>query len=253
MPTIPDHVLTGYEPQFDWLAHQSPPRPYLLATVPRSGSTYFSHLLWRTGCLGAPLEYLNFEATGPFGHVHGRPRDQIELWDRIVRTRTSPNGIFGLKAFPLQMEVLAAANPALLSGAMRFLLAAGPASKVVQLRRRDTEAHAISLARASLSGIWRQEQETGARAEPEFSPAMVERASRELAMQEKAWEQMYGEMGIAPLVVWYEDVLDDPAAAVALVADYLDVTLDPDARVDVPEIRRQSQDGARAWKRQMQG
>ena len=43
----------------------SPEHAYLLATVPRTGSSFVSHLLWRSGCLGAPLEYLNFVATGP--------------------------------------------------------------------------------------------------------------------------------------------------------------------------------------------
>ena len=53
---------TGYEAKFDFPARdRAPERSYLLATVPRSGSTYLSHVLWRTGCLGAPLEYLNFE------------------------------------------------------------------------------------------------------------------------------------------------------------------------------------------------
>ncbi|MBB3033658.1 Stf0 family sulfotransferase [Alteriqipengyuania lutimaris] len=246
----PADMLTGYEERFDWPAFCGEPRPYMLASVPRSGSTYLSHLLWETGCLGAPLEYLNFEPTGPFGAVHGSPRAQIELWDRVVRYRTSPNGIFGLKAFPLQMEQLGRSNPALLGQAMRLFLAGGAASRVVQLRRRDTTAHAISLARASLSGIWRQEQEEGGRAEPSYSAAMVERAKRELAAQENAWAQMYRELSITPLVVWYEDVVDAPEDAVAAMADYLGVSLDPSARVDVPPIRRQAQAGAREWKRQ---
>tara|TARA_B100000678_G_scaffold289194_1_gene299216 strand:+ start:581 stop:1435 length:855 start_codon:yes stop_codon:yes gene_type:complete len=246
----PGNILTGYEDRFDWPAFRGEPRPYMLATVPRSGSTFLSHLLWETGCLGAPLEYLNFEPTGPYGAVHGSPEAQIELWNRVVRHRTSPNGIFGMKAFPLQMEQLGQSNPALLGHAMRFFLSGGPASRVVQLRRRDTTAHAISLARASLSGIWRQEQEEGGRAEPGYSATMVERAGRELAAQEDAWAQMYREMAISPLVLWYEDVMDAPDEAVGAVADYLGVAIDPAARVEVPQIKRQAQAGAQEWKRQ---
>ena len=245
----PDNILTGYEERFDWPAFEGRPLPYMLATVPRSGSTFLSHLLWETGCLGAPLEYLNFEPTGPFGAVHGSPGAQTELWDRVVRHRTSPNGIFGLKAFPLQMEELGHANPALLARAMRFFLSGGADSRVVQLRRRDETAHAISLARASLSGIWRQEQEGEDRAEPAYSAAMVERAGRELAAQENAWAQMYRELSITPLVIWYEDVVQSPERAVAQVADYLGVEIDPSARVEVPRIRRQAQAGAEEWKR----
>jgi hypothetical protein len=34
-------------------------RTYMVATIPRTGSTYLCHRLWRTGCMGVPLEYLN--------------------------------------------------------------------------------------------------------------------------------------------------------------------------------------------------
>ena len=248
-----DGITTGYEARFDFPPYQGTPRPYLLASVPRSGSTYLSHVLWQTGCLGAPLEYLNFEPSGPYGHVSGSPAGQLALWQYVVPRRTSPNGIFGLKAFPLQMELLGQTNPPLLARAMRFLLANGPQSKVVQLRRRDTSAHAISLARASLRGIWRAEQEREAGNEPDYDPAVIEKAERELAAQENAWAQMYREMGLTPLVVWYEDVVADPDGAISDIAAYLSVELDPSVSVDVPSIERQDQSGAREWRRRFEG
>ena len=208
-----------------------------------------SHLLWRTGCLGAPLEYLNFEPTGPYGSVSDAPAAQIELWQRVLARRSSPNGIFGVKVFPLQMEVLGRGNPPLLTRAMRFLLAGGSQSKSCT-GRRDSAAHAISLARASLSGVWRAEQERGGNGEePTFSTAIVQRARRELKVQEQAWEQMYRETGITPLVLWYEDLVETPDASVGQVADYLGVALDPTAIVDVPEIERQDQTGALDWRK----
>ena len=84
---------TGYEAKFDFPVRVAgPERPYLLATVPRSGSTYLSHVLWRTGCLGAPLEYLNFDPAGPWGFANGSPAEQQRLWLSAQRIRTSPNG-----------------------------------------------------------------------------------------------------------------------------------------------------------------
>ncbi|NVD43427.1 Stf0 family sulfotransferase [Qipengyuania atrilutea] len=247
-----DGITTGYERKFDWPPYEGKPRPYLLASVPRTGSTYLSHLLWETGCLGAPLEYLNFEPSGPYGHVSNSPPGQLGLWQQVVPARTSPNGVFGLKAFPLQMELLGRSNPPLLARAMRFLLSGGAQSKVVQLRRRDTAAHAISLARASLRGIWRAEQESERRREPNYDAAVVEQAIRELAAQEDAWTQMYREMGIRPLVVWYEDVVANPDATVSDIAAYLSVELDPSLSVDVPSIERQDQSGTREWRRRLE-
>ena len=59
-------VETGYEAKFDFpLTAGQPEIVYLLATVPRTGSTYLSHILWQTGCLGAPLEYVNSSRAAP--------------------------------------------------------------------------------------------------------------------------------------------------------------------------------------------
>lgn len=242
-----DGITTGHEEKFDWPIFTGTPLPYILASVPRTGSTYLSHLLWQTGCLGAPLEYLNFQPSGPQGSVSGLPEAQQALWRRTIAQRTSTNGIFGVKAFPLQLEELRLANPALLTSAMRFLLRRGPESKVVQLRRRDSDAHAISLARASLSGIWRAEQEREASSGPDYSEALLVRAKHELGIQEQAWRQMFGETGITPLILFYEDVLANPEDTVTRIADYLDVKLDPSQTLTVPEIKRQDQAGAQQW------
>ena len=241
-------VDTGYEATFDFQPRDGlPERPYLLATVPRSGSTYLSHVLWRTGCLGAPLEYLNFEPAGPYGYAHQSPNDQTRLWQAVLRGRTSPNGVFGLKGFPMQFEALRSGNPQLLREVMRTVIPSRAESSIVMLRRRDKTAHAISYARALLSGIWRKEQEAAGRAEPEYSRIAHERAARMIEGQEAAWAAMFADLGIAPLELWYEDVVADPDGATATVAAHLGVALDPDAMVKIPEIERQSQEGARAW------
>jgi LPS sulfotransferase NodH len=64
---------------------------------------------------------------------------------------------------------------------------------------------------------------------------------------------MYRDLRLTPLVLWYEDVLEDPDAAVAAVASHLGVALEPAAAVTIPEIRRQSQAGAEAWLAQHAG
>jgi LPS sulfotransferase NodH len=247
-------VETGYEAKFDFPARDTlPERPYLLATVPRSGSTYLSHVLWRTGCLGAPLEYLNFEPAGPYGHANTATAEQNRLWLTALRTRTSPNGVFGLKGFPLQFEALQQGNPPLLAHVMRQVLPPRAEGKVVYLRRRDRTAHAISYARALLSGVWRKEQEHAAMAEPEYSPAAVERASRLIDEQEGAWAAMFADLKLTPLTLWYEDVVEDPAGAVAAVAAHLGVALEAGTEVAIPMVERQSQAGGRAWAAQHKG
>jgi len=241
-------TVTGYEARFDFPPRETgPERVYLLASVPRSGSTFVSHLLWASGCLGAPLEYLNFEPLGPYGFASNSPAAQADLWRAALHRRTSPNGLFGLKAFPLQLEDLHAANPQLVADVMRTLFRRGQTAKAVELRRRDRTAHAISYARALLSGIWRKEQEPDDRPEPDYSAEAVARAARMIERQQASWQAMYRDLRVEPLVIWYEDVLEDPGGTVIRVANYLEVTLDAAAAIAVPAIERQSQAGARAW------
>jgi LPS sulfotransferase NodH len=244
-----DAIETGYEAKFDFPERNGPPAlRYLLATTPRSGSTYVSHLLWRTGCLGAPLEYLNFEPTGPYGFASESPAKQEALWRNALVRRTSTNGVFGLKTFPVQMQALHDSNPALLGQVMRTMIAARGRTKVVRLRRRDRMAHAISYARAALSGIWRSEQEIGGRPEPEYSETAVVNAGRFLDHQESTWDEMFRDLDLTPLVIWYEDMLADPSGTIDAVAAYLGVMIDRTIELEIPEIMRQSQRGADAWR-----
>ena len=247
-------IVTGYEAEFDFPRRWAPPaRPYLLASVPRSGSTYVSHLLWQTGCLGAPLEYCNFDPAGPYGYASHSTAAQHRLWREALARRTSPNGVFGLKGFPVQFEALHATNPPLLGEIMQTLLPSRERGRVVLLHRRDRTAHAISYARALLSGIWRAEQERGGRVEPDYSRVAVERSKKLIESQDAAWRTMLSDLSITPLELWYEDVLADPAAAIDAVAGYLNVEIEPEAAVNVPPIERQAQQGARAWARRHAG
>lgn len=243
-----DNFNTGYEGRFDFLPRSTAPeRTYLLASVPRAGSTLLSHILWQTGCLGAPLEYLNFEAAGPYGFASNSAALQHELWRSVLRRRCSPNGVFGLKAFPQQLEDLQQSNPGLLSDVLATMLPRDRPRYVVYLRRRDRVAQTVSLARASLSGVWRQDQER-AGAEPlRYSQEALEAAERGIALQEGAWANMFNDLRIEPLSLWHEDVLASPAAAARQVAEYIGISIDPGAGVEVPHILKQTPGDASAW------
>ena len=207
------HIDTGYEGKFDFPNRSGRPHiAYLLASVPRAGSTHCSHLLWGTGCLGAPLEYLNFEPPGPYGFAASSQRLQVDLWHSILGRRCSPNGVFGLKAFAPQLNQLQCKNPELLDDVLTTLFPQGGQRRVVYVRRRDRIAQTVSYARASMSGIWRKEQESEVEQRLEYSQDALEAAERGIALQEAVWEQMYTELKIEPLTVWHEDAVADGAA-----------------------------------------
>lgn len=250
-----DSFDTGYEGKYDFPQRPAPPeRSYLLATVPRTGSTWLSHLLWRSGCLGAPLEYLNFEPEGPYGFASNSPENQLGLWRSVLRRRTSPNGVFGIKCFPVQLQALEANNPALLHELFGVVLPPGGSRRVIHLARRDRIAHRVSYARAILSGVWRQEQERGEAGEsPEYSEETLEMAEQLIESQSGAWEEMFADLRIEPLRLWYEDAIAAPAETAARIAGYLGVRLDPAAEVLVPEVRKQREGNAGEWLRRHGG
>jgi LPS sulfotransferase NodH len=243
-----NQIDTGYEGKFDFAQRaEGPALSYLLASVPRAGSTYFSHLLWSTGCLGAPLEYLNFEPAGPYGFAAGSTISQLQLWQSVLRRRCSPNGVFGLKAFPRQLELLQRRNPALIEEVLALMLPRDRERRIVYLRRRDRVAQTVSYARASLSGIWRKEQERSNASPMEYSEEALEAAERGIAFQEDIWERMFNDLRIEPLRLWHEDVLADGSAAAKAVGDYLGVGIEKAAAVAVPKIEKQSDGEARNW------
>jgi trehalose 2-sulfotransferase len=119
--------------------------------------------------------------------------------------------------------------------------------RIIFLRRRDRLAQTVSYARASMSGVWRKEQESAAAPAIDYSEDALEAAERGIAFQEAAWEQMFAELKIEPLSVWHEDALADGAAMAQAVADYLGVMLDRQAAFEVPAIEKQSEGDAREW------
>jgi LPS sulfotransferase NodH len=242
-------IETGYEGKYDFPARAAAPSlVYMLASVPRTGSTWLSHLLWQTGCLGAPLEYLNYESLGPYGFANCSPSQQQWLWRSALRRRSSPNGVFGVKCFPDQFEYLQETNSELLNEVFASILSRTHPPLIVWLRRRDRVAHAISLARAMLSGVWREEQERGAEPQVDYSEAMVEQSRHVLERQEGAWQQMFRDLRIEPLELWYEKAIAAPDEAVRQVAEHLGVELIPGAAVAVPPIVKQAEADAREWR-----
>jgi LPS sulfotransferase NodH len=241
-------IETGYEERYDFRRRSGmPERTYMLATVPRTGSSYVSHLLWRTGCLGAPLEYLNFLPSGPARLATGEPTRQAELWRSMLHLRTSPNGVFGVKCFSLQLRELQQRNPVLLRDVFALLLPGDRSTRVVRLKRRDRVAHAISYARAAKSGIWRAEQEGGGAATVDYSGQAVDQARASLDRQEADWDLLFDELRIEPLTLWYEDVTGQPDEAVQQVADFLGVQLDPAAAVTIPQVQKQAGEDSTRW------
>ena len=86
------------------LGHQwddSPPPQvsYIVCALPRSGSSLLCDILAATELAGAPTEYFDDNQRTVFARHWNVARDAREYLDAMIARKTSPNGVFGLKAF----------------------------------------------------------------------------------------------------------------------------------------------------------
>lgn len=185
-------------------------RGYIICANPRSGSSYFDELLGSTRVLGKPLEYFNYKTRSKFDPAYPEdPKLQLE----IVRTRgATPNGIYGLKLLPLHLEIIdGRVDP------FRDL----PNYQLIRLRRSDLLGQAISLTRAEQTGKFGSRH---APAEPRgYDCGHIRACLQTLFDYDALWQEIIGRLGVQPLELEYEALIQDPQKAVDQVAAFLGV------------------------------
>lgn len=191
------------------MAKRSDPanRGYAICTSGRSGSNLLCQYLSSTGILGNPLEYFNGSGRRSLGYPE-YPDEPSRQIDWILAEGATPNGIYGLKAFPAQIEQI--------ERSIRWteLL---PGLKFVLLKRRDILGQALSAVRALQTAQWRASM-------PARGPAIYDGAQIYERLQFAArdygwWDIFFAHQAVAPTIIVYEDLLADPQAAVDQVAN----------------------------------
>lgn len=182
-------------------------RGYAICTSGRSGSNLLCQYLSSTGMLGNPLEYFNGSGRRLLGYPE-YPDDPSRQIDWILTAGATPNGIYGLKIFPAQAEMV--------EKSIRWteLL---PDLKFVLLKRRDILGQALSAVRALQTEQWRA-------AMPARGPAMYDGAQIYERLQSAArdyarWDIFFARKAAMPTIIAYEDLLAEPQSAVDQVAD----------------------------------
>lgn len=224
-----------YQPQFSQeldLSAKTPERTVLIASTPRCGSHMVGHALTRTGRLGVPYEYLNPANLAEWERRLGTTGAEVTLAE-IQKRRTSPNGIFGIKAH--------FSHCASVGGPDR-LFAALPGVRVVHLRRADILRQAISFAIARQTGVWISGQESTSDGAV-FDGEMVNDCLNDIALQNARWTQAFAEVGIEPLNIYYEEAERDIAATVTAIARHAGVIGEGDAIDVAAPTTRQSRAG----------
>jgi LPS sulfotransferase NodH len=217
--------------------HGKPLTEYMLATMPRSGSTYFAIELWRTGVLGAPMEYANTPYISLLGERMDFKGDIVEYWDKVRSIRTSPNGMFGFKMFMRNYKDCQDDHPDLLREIAP--------DKVIYLTRRDVLEQAVSYSKAIQSKAWFHGVKVAS--EPVYSFDDIRECEQMIRYQMAFWESLF-ELTCAEVHrVTYEDLLSSPTHEVQKVADFLNVRLDPASILEIDSIEMQRNAQSMEW------
>ena len=214
---------------------------YVICSTGRSGSTLLCDLMRQTGVMGVPHEYFNLSNHGQviiqrLNRSGAKSMSMEAYFDAIVRSRTTPNGVFGLKAHPNQFI------PFVTNGFVRHYFSD---LRYIYIDRRDLLAQAVSWNMASQTGKWTsEEKETKA---PEFAFDGIEQAMAVISGQNSLWEHFFRLNNIQPHRITYEGLLADPNGHLENVAGFLGV--EPPAQVDIHRsgIKKQASNLNQQW------
>lgn len=181
-------------------------RGYAICTTIRSGSTWLAELLASTGQLGRPAEYFSTKfqrrVLGP--DYPDDVRDQVAY---ALDHGSTPNGIYGFKIYPMQLEGLSTR----LDWTRCF-----PRLRFIHFGRRDLLGQAISRVRVNQTLQWRST--LTASVAPHYDGPAILDEMRNTVAQDARWTLFFARTGIAPLRLVYEEALADVDATVAAVA-----------------------------------
>src|SRR5262249_16852729 len=135
--------------ELDFPTSTPPTTFYVVASTPRSGSTYLCHSLWSTGQMGAPLEYFNYHSHMLQMSAWLRAGGLGQYVSRLVACRPSPNGLFGFHSHWHQFVFVRLAQ----------LLRLFPHLRFIYIERKDRLAQAVSYAKALQARQWASWQE----------------------------------------------------------------------------------------------
>jgi len=213
-------------------------KSYIVASSYRSGSNYLCWELWRTGVLGAPVEFLNPYDALPVLMNRFKASSPSDYITKLIAHRSSKNGVFGLKTHSHHFEAFLKQYPLLLE-------ALSPVT-FIHINRRNKLAQAVSMAKALQTDFWTSRIESE-RPPVQYDRELIAKCLEEVELQELKWPQWFEAHGITPFQVLYEDLIADTPKVVRSIVELLGVQDDEPDEVHVPPTKRQGDGTNRDW------
>ena len=213
---------------------------YIIASTPRSGSTFLSSLLWQTGVLGAPTEYWNCRKRLAPKSIGSRMMERLEAHsradylDKLLACRTSKNGVFGIKVQFNDFEETLEFYPEALDRLSPV--------NYIYIERSDKVAQAVSMVKAMQTGMWASAK--GRRptvADVTYDRDMIARCLEKLEEQRAGWMRWFDANKIEPLQVPYETLAADPPKTVRKILAFVGAENDQPQEIHFRSTERQGE------------
>ena len=206
--------------------HKKPEVSYAILTTPRSGSTYLCDLLDSTAIAGHPSEHLRFAAQELSLYSNF---DYLRLLDSVMEHRTTSNSVFGTKVISHFLFELQKAKP-------DFKQIFRAIDKFILLIRKDKVAQAVSLELAQKTEVWHIHHDAKKASYKsqldsiEIDDSLLDDVAKKVSFikqQENLLKNILANNNIEPLVVVYEDILEDASTQINRILNFLEISKPP--------------------------
>jgi LPS sulfotransferase NodH len=183
---------------------------FILCFSNRCGSNFIAQAIASDGRLNAPGENLNFDVV--IRHSDQRAFTSfLEYWQWLTNAAKSDLGLFGCKASAGQLLFLCEEG-VLKRDRVRF----------IHVLRRSTIDQAVSLFIASKTKKWTSTQ-VGMEVDIQYSPDELVSIIQNINLQNAAFNTIFQLLNVQPLVMYYEDFVEDPENGVKTIGSFLGV------------------------------
>jgi len=219
-------------------------RSYILCTSPRSGSTLLCKLLSATGVAGHPGSFFHEPSLAAWLDYFGLKADphvaEVDTLQQVfaaaIAKGSRDTDVFGLRlqrhSFEFFQEKLAVLHADRATDLERLKAAFGE-TLFIHLTRQDKVGQAVSFVKAEQSGLWHKAPD-GSELErlseprkPRYDAAELRACHDRFRGFDRDWQTWFDREGINPHRITYEELSDDPQAALRMVLERLE--LDPSA------------------------
>lgn len=198
---------------------------HVIFFTPRSGSSWLHAAVRATQALGEPNEFFNPAFIRSIGR-RLQANTLEEFFDAILRAKKTPNGVFTLEVTYFQFIRI--------GDRAAFFRHLPPTSPSVLLVRENIVAQAISLYKAVETEVFHANVASPdairrSQAFDAYDGGKILNWVRHIRQQERGFEELFAEHGIAPLRLSYERMFAPHTDPVGLIADHFGVDLSADA------------------------